>query len=123
MPRWVNTALATPTADRHGVVTWTLTEEGAAVRKGDIVARVADLSAFRVDASVGQAQAARLKKLRAERDNARVSGALEALERAARGTDNLMPPILDAVRAYATLGEVCGVLRKVFGEYSDLKSR
>ena len=52
--------LATPTADRKGVVTWTLTEEGAAVRKGDIVARVADLSAFRVDASVSDAYASRL---------------------------------------------------------------
>jgi len=52
--------LATPTADRNGVVTWTLTEEGAAVRKGDIVARVADLSAFRVDASVSDAYASRL---------------------------------------------------------------
>lgn len=53
-------ALATPTADRDGVVTWTLTEEGAAVRKGDIVARVADLSSFRVDASVSDAYASRL---------------------------------------------------------------
>ena len=53
-------ALATPTADRDGVVTWTLTEEGAAVRKGDVVARVADLSAFRVDASVSDAYASRL---------------------------------------------------------------
>jgi HlyD family secretion protein len=52
--------LATPTADRDGVVTWTLTEEGAAVRKGDVVARVADLSAFRVDASVSDAYASRL---------------------------------------------------------------
>jgi len=52
--------LATPTADRKGVVTWTLTEEGAAVRKGDVVARVADLSAFRVDASVSDAYASRL---------------------------------------------------------------
>ena len=53
-------SLATPTADRNGVVTWTLTEEGAAVRKGDVVARVADLSAFRVDASVSDAYASRL---------------------------------------------------------------
>ena len=52
--------LATPTADRNGVVTWTLTEEGAAVGKGDVVARVADLSAFRVDASVSDAHASRL---------------------------------------------------------------
>jgi HlyD family secretion protein len=52
--------LATPTADRDGVVTWTLTEEGSTVRKGDVVARIADLSAFRVDASVSDAYASRL---------------------------------------------------------------
>jgi HlyD family secretion protein len=52
--------LATPTADRDGVVTWTLTEEGSTVRRGDVVARIADLSAFRVDASVSDAYASRL---------------------------------------------------------------
>jgi methylmalonyl-CoA mutase N-terminal domain/subunit len=46
-----------------------------------------------------------------------VNTALESLKAAARGTDNLMPPILEAVRAYATLGEICGALREVFGEY------
>jgi HlyD family secretion protein len=53
-------SLATPTADRDGVVTWTLTEEGSTVRKGDVVARIADLTAFRVDASVSDAYASRL---------------------------------------------------------------
>ena len=53
-------ALATPTADRDGVVTWTLTEEGSTVRKGDVVARLADLGSFRVDASVSDAYASRL---------------------------------------------------------------
>jgi HlyD family secretion protein len=53
-------ALATPTADRDGVVTWTLTEEGSTVRRGDVVARLADLSSFRVDASVSDAYASRL---------------------------------------------------------------
>lgn len=52
--------LATPRADRAGVVTWTPTEEGATLRKGDVVARLADLSAFRVDASVSDAYASRL---------------------------------------------------------------
>ena len=52
--------LATPTADRAGVVTWTLTEEGSTVRKGEVVARLADLSSFRVDASVSDAYASRL---------------------------------------------------------------
>ncbi len=50
-------------------------------------------------------------------DNELVSAKLEALRQAAQRTDNLMPFILEAVRAYAILGEVCGVLRKVFGEY------
>ena len=44
---------------------------------------------------------------------------LEALREAAQGTENLMPYILDAVRAYATLGEICGVFREVFGEYRE----
>jgi HlyD family secretion protein len=52
--------LATPRADRAGVVTWTPTEEGATIRKGDVIARLADLSAFRVDASVSDAYGSRL---------------------------------------------------------------
>ncbi|HPE37807.1 MAG TPA: methylmalonyl-CoA mutase family protein, partial [Spirochaetales bacterium] len=57
--------------------------------------------------------------LKAKRDNARVASSLEAVKLAATGGDNLMPPILDAVRAYATLGEICDVLRGVFGEYQQ----
>jgi methylmalonyl-CoA mutase, N-terminal domain len=60
-----------------------------------------------------------LADLRATRDNARVELALAALQQAAQGTDNLLPFILEAVRAYATLGEMCDTLRSVFGEYSD----
>ncbi|MBI2919306.1 MAG: methylmalonyl-CoA mutase family protein [Chloroflexi bacterium] len=63
---------------------------------------------------------ARLNRVRRERDNEAVSARLAALEAAARRSDNLMPCILDAVRAYATLGETCDVLRKVFGEYQPL---
>ncbi len=62
-------------------------------------------------------QLERLSRLRRERDNELVSVKLEALRQAAQGVDNLMPYILEAVNAYATLGELCGVLRKVFGEY------
>jgi len=58
-----------------------------------------------------------LKKLREERDNAAVRDSLEALRRAAQGTDNLMPFLQTAVRHYATMGEIAGVLRSVFGEY------
>ncbi len=62
-------------------------------------------------------QLERLSRLRRERDNELVSSRLEALRQAARGNENLMPYILEAVSAYATLGETCDVLRKVFGEY------
>ena len=64
-------------------------------------------------------QRARLARVRAERDNDEVQRRLAVLRRAAEGTENLMPPILDAVRAYATLGEVCRVFRDVFGEYRE----
>jgi methylmalonyl-CoA mutase N-terminal domain/subunit len=59
----------------------------------------------------------RLNRVRRERDNRELSRRLKALEKAARGQENLMPYILEAVRAYATLGEVCGIFRNVFGEY------
>ena len=58
-----------------------------------------------------------LEQVRRERDAARVEAALDAVERAARGTENVMPPILAAVEAYATLGELCARLERVFGRY------
>jgi methylmalonyl-CoA mutase N-terminal domain/subunit len=62
----------------------------------------------------------RLNRVRRERDQATVAQALERYEQAARdGRDNLMPYIMDAVRAYATLGELCNVLRGVYGEYKE----
>jgi methylmalonyl-CoA mutase N-terminal domain/subunit len=71
----------------------------------------------RVDQTVCERQAERLAALRRQRGNERVKRALDEIEEAARGTANLMPPILAAVEAYATLGEICDVLRGVFGEY------
>lgn len=62
-------------------------------------------------------QVERLRALRASRDQVAVDRALEEVERAARGTANLLPPMKDALRARATLGEVSDVLRGVFGEY------
>ncbi|MBF8266220.1 MAG: methylmalonyl-CoA mutase, partial [Dehalococcoidia bacterium] len=59
----------------------------------------------------------RLNRIRRERGQWEVAQRLQALEQAAHGNENLMPYILDAVRAYATLGEVCGVMRGVFGEF------
>jgi len=72
---------------------------------------------LRVDPIVGEKQCAKLAAIKAKRDNAAVAAALETLKKAAMGTDNLMPPILAAVKTYATLGEICDVLRGVFGEY------
>ena len=72
---------------------------------------------LKVDPIVGQEQAKRLAKLRAERDNAAVEANLAALKTAAQGTENLMPRILDCVRVYATLGEICDTMRGVYGEY------
>jgi len=72
-----------------------------------------------IDRSVGEQQCAKLAKLRSERDGPAVSQALDKLRQAAEGDANLMPPILDAVRAYATLGEMCSVLRGVFGSYQE----
>ncbi len=73
---------------------------------------------LKVDASVGEFQSKKLAKVKAERDQAAVNKALEALREGAKDEDvNLMPLILDAVRVYASLGEICNVLRDVFGEY------
>jgi methylmalonyl-CoA mutase, N-terminal domain len=70
---------------------------------------------FEVNPAVGQAMAERIGRLRASGDAAVATRALEAIDRAARGRDNLMPLILDAVRARVTLGEICDILRSVFG--------
>ena len=64
-------------------------------------------------------QLARLKQVRAERDNHVVRQTLHRLAEAAHGSVNLMPPILECVEAYATLGEVIDVFREVFGEYHE----
>jgi methylmalonyl-CoA mutase N-terminal domain/subunit len=72
---------------------------------------------LKLDPSVGEKQVARLKELRSSRDSGAVTQALAELKKAAEGTDNLMPPILKAVKALATLGEICDTLRGVFGEY------
>jgi len=74
---------------------------------------------LRIDPAIEQAQIDGLKKLKTNRDNNKVKAGLARLETAARGDDNLMPVILEAVREYATLGEICNVLRGVFGEYRD----
>ncbi len=74
---------------------------------------------LRVNPEVEEAQVAHLQSVRAQRDQEEVDRSLAALEQAARTGDNLMDPIMDAVRAYGSLGEICTVLRSVFGEYRD----
>jgi len=77
---------------------------------------------LRVDPAVRISQIEELKTLKSERGNGRVKGILGELRKAAQGNDNLMPVILDAVRAYATLGEICDALRDVFGEYQPVST-
>ncbi len=71
---------------------------------------------------VAAEQAAALKALRAERDRAGVARALDDLRNAARGGVNLMPVLVDTVKTYATIGEICGVLREIFGEYKAVQA-
>jgi len=72
-----------------------------------------------IDESVAESQTASVQRLKQTRDNARVQKSLEDLRQAARGTDNLMYPMLECARAYATLGEMCDALRDVWGEYQE----
>ncbi|MDH5460565.1 MAG: methylmalonyl-CoA mutase family protein, partial [Candidatus Bathyarchaeota archaeon] len=72
------------------------------------------------DPKVEKEQVAKLQKLRRERDNRKVNEVLEKLHYATEKDENLMPTIIEAVKSYATLGEICGVLRKVYGEYKEL---
>jgi methylmalonyl-CoA mutase N-terminal domain/subunit len=75
---------------------------------------------FRVDPAIENAQIERLRAIRASRGQEAVRDRLERLEQAARGTENLMPPIVDAAGCYATVGEIAGVLKRVFGEYAEV---
>jgi methylmalonyl-CoA mutase N-terminal domain/subunit len=79
----------------------------------------APIETLYVDQEASDTQLAKLERLRARRDRGRVDRALDAMRTAARGTDNLMPHILEAVRAYATVGEMCDALRDVWGEYEE----
>jgi len=78
------------------------------------------ISLLRIDPKVEKEQVANLNRVRKERDNSSVKKALSRLESAATGKENLMPYILDAVKAYASIGEICDTLRAVFGEYREV---
>jgi methylmalonyl-CoA mutase N-terminal domain/subunit len=74
---------------------------------------------LRIDPEVERRQLERLKKIKEERDNAKVADRLGKLKEAAEKNLNLMPYIIDAVREYATLQEICDVFREVYGTYTD----
>jgi methylmalonyl-CoA mutase, N-terminal domain len=86
----------------------------------DYVAAEKPLDVLHIDETVAHRQAERLHKLRAERSNAEVERRLSALRKAAAGTENLMPFIFEAVKAYATVGEICDTMREVFGIYEEV---
>lgn len=74
---------------------------------------------LRVDRRIQKEQFDRLSELRAKRDNKAVKETLDELKKACQGEENLMPFIISAVRVYATLGEICNVMRDIFGEYKE----
>jgi methylmalonyl-CoA mutase N-terminal domain/subunit len=78
-----------------------------------------EIPILRIDPRVEQEQHERLAALRRKRDSGRVKTALDGLRAACSGTDNVMYPILDSVRADATLGEICGAMKDVFGTYAE----
>src|SRR5205823_5046307 len=73
-----------------------------------------------IDESASETQLAKLEALRKTRNNDAVQRSLDRLRAAAKTRENLMPPILEAVRAYATVGEMCDALRDVWGEYEEV---
>ena len=76
-----------------------------------------DTPLLKVDDSIRKLQAEKIAKIKKDRNNEKVNQLLKQLEENAKGTQNLMPIIIEAVEAYATLGEISDVLRNVFGEY------
>jgi len=78
-----------------------------------------EVELYSFDARAAEAQVAKLARLRRERDDGRVTAALRGLADAARGSANLMPLLLEAVKAYATLGEIAHTLKDVFGEHKE----
>jgi methylmalonyl-CoA mutase N-terminal domain/subunit len=79
----------------------------------------APVQILKIEERVAEEQIARIRQVKAERNAAAVSAALAKVEAACRGTENLMPPVLEAVKAYATLGEISDVFRKVWGQYRE----
>jgi methylmalonyl-CoA mutase N-terminal domain/subunit len=78
------------------------------------------IEVLQIGESVRASQIERLRKVRADRSGDEVNRRLTTLRKAAQGTENLMPHIYEAVKAYATLGEICAALRDVFGTYEEV---
>ncbi len=95
-------------------------KEKIIVGVNDYLAEEKPIETLTIDETVAERQAARLRKLRGKRSNDEVSRRLASLRQAAEGTENLMPFIYEAVKAYATLGEICDTLRAVFGTYEEV---
>ena len=95
-------------------------KEKIMVGVNDFVSQEKPLDTLQIDETVAHRQAERLSKLRADRSQAEVHRRLAALRKAAQGADNLMPFLFDAVKSYATLGEICDALREVFGTYEEV---
>jgi methylmalonyl-CoA mutase, N-terminal domain len=95
-------------------------KEKIVVGVNDYVTEEKPLDTLQIDESVAHRQAARLKKLRAERSGDEVNRRLVALRKAAAGSENLMPYLYEAAKAYATLGEICDAMRDVFGIYEEV---
>jgi methylmalonyl-CoA mutase N-terminal domain/subunit len=79
-------------------------------------------TAFRLDPTTAERQYTRTAKVRSERDNARVERALEAIDRACASGENMMGPVMDAVRAYASVGEISERWRRHFGSFEPANS-
>jgi methylmalonyl-CoA mutase N-terminal domain/subunit len=95
-------------------------KEKVIVGVNDYIAPEKPLETLQIDETVARRQAERLSKLRADRSQAEVDRRLKALRAASQGKDNLMPFLYDAVKAYATLGEICDAMRDVFGTYEEV---
>ena len=95
-------------------------KEKIIVGVNDFVSKEEPLETLYIDETVARRQNERVRKLRAERSSDEVQRRLKALRAAAAGKDNLMPFLFDAVKSYATLGEICDALRDVFGTYEEV---
>jgi methylmalonyl-CoA mutase N-terminal domain/subunit len=89
------------------------------VNKYQMENETTEISTLVIDESVRLHQLERLERVRATRDSGAVANSLERLKRAAQNDENTMPATIDAVRAYATLGEICSALRDVYGVYEE----